>query len=250
MTTTSQEEFAFNHDLEQDTIPERLLDDGLIQYFRSRYSVREKLMSTFDRHEAERVKSELARIDRLRDHFRFGESHKSDMDELRSSLAKWKQAARIETTESIQKLNFEINQLHREIEIKQRVNGDGWALAEDMKKLASKSKRYKSLESLLAKLIPTPNQEPEEPLQHPHFESTIPRTNSQLDSDSMFTVSAVTLEKGSLRGSYTMFSIEKFAIDSVLHGGNNGDRDPLREQRNPNSLRYFHFPANNMIWVS
>jgi len=246
MTTINQEDFAIGHRHEQQTLPERLQDDGLVQYFRSRYSTRKELMSSFDTHETERVKSELFRIERLRKHFRVSERHKSDMDTLGRSLANWKQAARIEAEKDIKILISEIKSLQDKIN--QGMNGDERTVAEDMSKLDPKIKLYKGLKSLLPKLIPDRNQDPEEPQQNVNC-LPAPGTNSQLDSDFGFTVSTVTLEKDSLSSSYTKFSMEKFALNNILHGGGPGQRDPLKEKQKPNTLRYFHFPANNMIWV-
>jgi len=146
-------------------------------------------------------------------------------------------------------LRVDIKNLQHEVKLHQQQNRDRSTVAQDVSKLDNKLNQFKILESLVPKLIPNANPESEGPLQHPRSSDPTPGTNSQLDSDFGFTVTTVTLERDSLSDSYTNFSMEKFALNNVLHGGNSDERDPLRENPKPNSLRYFHFPANNMIWV-
>ena len=245
MATTSQETFTNDIREEWETIPDRLLDDGLVKFFRARYSIRKKLISTFDEHETNRVNSELDRINRLRENFRFNESHKSDMNDLGSSLAKWKQAARTDVEERMMRLKSQIN------ELQQGANMDRQVSSEHRSNLEDKQNKYQQLESLLSKLIPNVDKEPEpsKAAQPPRCSSPIHQTNSQLDSDFGFTVSTITLEKESLSGSFTKFSMEKFDLNEVLHDRESTEKDPLKEKPKPNSIRYFHFPANNMTWV-
>ncbi|KAF7937318.1 uncharacterized protein EAE98_001632 [Botrytis deweyae] len=66
-----------------------------------------------------------------------------------------------------------------------------------------------------------------------------------------FSVSKITLKKGQSENSakitsFDQYQMERYSVSDVLEP--NGDEDPWAKE-NTESIRYFHFPANNMKWI-
>jgi hypothetical protein len=84
-----------------------------------------------------------------------------------------------------------------------------------------------------------------------------PSRNRSTDSYGI-SVSRITLEKKTRNSSsYTGYKIDRFPLNDVLYEDPDEkkeirDRNPLRRldpASNPGTIRYFHFPSNNMHWI-
>ncbi|CAG8983894.1 hypothetical protein HYALB_00005533 [Hymenoscyphus albidus] len=62
-------------------------------------------------------------------------------------------------------------------------------------------------------------------------------------------VSKITLEKSSTSSSYMNSGIERYDLHKVLYDKENNPLRRMASTDNPNTIRYFHFPSNNMHWI-
>ncbi|KAH8602515.1 hypothetical protein B0O99DRAFT_587613 [Bisporella sp. PMI_857] len=112
----------------------------------------------------------------------------------------------------------------------------------DNLKAKYKEREKKRIESELARVARLRNHF----CSNSHPDVSSPGSNSQFDAEFGYAVSTITLSKSLLLGSYNKFSMEKYALHDVFGGG---DNNPLKRPPKPSTLSYFHFPANNMIWI-
>jgi hypothetical protein len=220
-------------DFFEQQIPERLVDDALVQYFRSRYAKRQALRASLKSHDLDRIDEELKRIDRLRSHFY--SSHEADMSILRESRNDWILRAKMRCKREKESVQEELKKLQTMSDAKSKLL------------IAREKEELRVLEAVPNLIIhsspigvntPSPSD--------PASEAPSPGTNSKIDSEYGFTVSEITMRKTSPSGSYDDFAMKKYPLKDVLDG--TGD-DPLSEKIDSKTLRYFHFPANNMIWI-
>jgi hypothetical protein len=54
------------------------------------------------------------------------------------------------------------------------------------------------------------------------------------------------LRKEDFMFSYGHFSVAGYPLQDILH---NKEDNPIRQNGEPHTLRYYHFPANSMHWV-
>jgi hypothetical protein len=247
------------NDFYEQEVPERLQDDPLVSYFRCRYKEREALLSHFEerfkekKYKFERVKQELTRIEELRSEFHT--THKYHMDRLRDAREAWmkeakeKCAERIQTVqESVESLRGKtdhksLSQLSRkldELRILSRVptlTVEDPPLTNSTKSRSSTSSRDSGNSAISpSKAIDTT--------------STIRSTEiSQPDPDHGFMVSMITLRKKAPKSSYVNFEMDKLPVNKALDGTPDNPLKQRCEHCEPDTLRYFHFPANNMDWV-
>jgi hypothetical protein len=242
--------------------PERLQDDPLVSYFRCRYKERKDLMADFEKrfkdkkHKFERIKQELARIDELRSEF--DSSHGFFMERLRTSRETWIQQAkkkcRVETLnvektvaelvkkgdqksrELLSRKQYELNILERvpnislenpSTEIPPPKTEDSSASAESQQSTAFRTAEEQK--------TPTVGETEEE--------------DSPVDPDHGFMASMITLKKDSPRSSYVRFEMEKYPVNEALDGSPNNPLKQRCKRCEPDTIRYFHFPANNMAWI-
>lgn len=74
------------------------------------------------------------------------------------------------------------------------------------------------------------------------------RPNSSLQEDKAYGFAAyeIKLKRNAGSGSYGDYSLKGHALQNVLY---DRDTSPLVQTCDKNIIRYFHFPANNMLWV-
>lgn len=243
--------------------PDRLQDDPLVSYFRSRYKEREHMLKleTFEKkfegkkytlerikQELERVEQELTRIDELRSEF--DGSHGFFMERLRTSRENWKKYAKD-------------NCLNETIEVQKMIEH----LAKQSDKKSQKLLSWKRYELDILKRVPNIK------LEDLSTESVPPKTGgststgpqpsnteehttptktdtSQDDPDHGFMASMITLKKKTPNSSYIQFEMEKYAVNKALD--DTWVENPLKQRCNhceSDTLQYFHFPANNMSWI-
>lgn len=73
-----------------------------------------------------------------------------------------------------------------------------------------------------------------------------PVTSSQNDIGYGFRASEITLKRTGTNFSYGDYRIKSHAVNDILI---KKDNNPLRQRCEDNAIRYFHFPANHMLWV-
>lgn len=250
-------------DFYKNEVPERLQDDPLISYFRCRYSEREALLTSYEkrfakkRYKFERIEQELTRIDQLRSEF--DKSHERYMDRLRSSRATWVQQAKKRCRGETAQVRNIIRELeargddearelllrkHYELGILERVPDmpTEYPSMTNPIKTAASSASAESQESAAATL----------PAMENHTVPTsrsMDAAGSQVEPDHGFMVNMITLERESSSSSYVKFGMEKYPVNEALDGKPHRQLRQRCKQCEPNTLRYFHFPANNMDWI-
>ncbi|KAI9646050.1 hypothetical protein NHQ30_005488 [Ciborinia camelliae] len=256
-TSTTKED----RDLFDDSTPQKLLDDGdyISLYLRCRYDQRDQFEAGLPKEfkdklpedYQQKVKRELARITELREIF-FGndrnfshitklkelkvawklhaiknvytnsEKNNARMLELEEDGAKWKQEL-----EAIEKPPVDVTSRLRHAKLKKLIQENTEAI-----KIAVKKKRV--LESV-ANWVP------------PEDERYEKKNDVPDGSGYGFNVSKITLGKDqSEASSFKEYKIEKYSVPDVLDP--KADQDPW-ETETTDSIRYFHFPANNMKWI-
>jgi hypothetical protein len=78
-----------------------------------------------------------------------------------------------------------------------------------------------------------------------------PITSLEEDKGYSFVAYKITLKRtqeaqGSQTSSFNEYSLDTRPVHDILY---NKEDNPLTEKCEKNTIRYFHFPANNMLWV-
>jgi hypothetical protein len=256
--------FAANEprDLYEHEAPERLQDDPLVSYFRCRYKERKDLLSLFEKrfrdkkHKYERIKQELARIDELRSEF--DSSHEFFMERLRTSRKTWIQHAKKTCHDETPKVEKTIAALVKKHD-------------ENSRELLSRKQYELNILKRVPKIkLETPSTEKTPPktedssISAESRQSTAIRTtekqktssigsaeagDSLVDPDHGFMANMITLKKDSPGSSYVHFEMEKYSVNKALDGSPDNPLKQRCKHCEPDTLRYFHFPANNMAWI-
>ena len=221
-------------DFYEDEAPDHLQDDPLVSYFRSRYKEREDLLVRLKgkKHEFERIKQELARIEELRSEF--DSSHTFFMERLRTSREAWKRYAKGNCAEETRKVEKMIADV-----------------VEKDDKTAREQLSRKQFELNILKRVPNiemENLSPESGRLETE-DSSIETESVLVDPDHGFMTNMITLTKDSHGSSYVHFKMEKYPVNEALDGSPSNPLKQRCKHCEPDTLRYFHFPANNMSWI-
>ncbi|KAG4443297.1 hypothetical protein IFR05_001241 [Cadophora sp. M221] len=243
-----------------DEVPEQLKDDCLVQYFRCRFEYREALKSTYD-------DSQRGTIDRRTS---------SSSDNYRQTV--WRRHAIDKREDNAADLNSRIWKLIHSGKIKYRSDGlrriafekkilsalRSWTrpnepplprLLRDLKNADDAAAAAAQFKNPLAKLIEklTHKSRPEElKVRRPILEPLEVIHNGR-DFNCPEDSYGISVQKITLRqsdpfcpSSYMSYSTDKYSPFNVIIAS---DTNPLTEKCEPNTIRYFHFPSNNMHWI-
>lgn len=248
-------------DFYEKDVPERLQDDPLVSYFRCRYKQRDDLLATFKerfkekKHKFERIEQELTRVDQLRS--RFEKSHEFHMKRLRASRATWIRQAKTRCLGETQKVEEKIAQLKTKNDEESREQlPRQWYELNILKRVPN----IKTEDSSMANPPKTTDSSRSAesqgsiaiPITEDHKTTTVKSTDvesSQVDPDHEFMVNMITLKKVPPKSSYVHFEMEKCTVNKALDGACDSPLKHRCKRCEPDTLRYFHFPANNMDWI-
>ncbi|TGO40726.1 hypothetical protein BHYA_0032g00050 [Botrytis hyacinthi] len=258
---------ASKKDFYDDSTPEELLKAGdyVSLYLRCRYDQRGHIETgQLDEFEAglpgdfrkglpgdykKKIKHELDRIAELRAIFAGRESNLSDITKLNKLKVAWKKNAINSSGENSNKNARWLMQLKEQQEgSKQKFEASqnesttatqvGKDLAENDRKILAAENKDRILKDVAKWKPPC---------------GSIAEAQKVVSDDSGygFNVSKITLEKGQLNdadktASFDRCQIKKYSVSEVLDF--NGGQGPWARE-NTESIRYFHFPANNMKWI-
>ncbi|KAF7897210.1 hypothetical protein EAF00_005438 [Botryotinia globosa] len=258
---------ALNKDFYDDSTPQELLktDDYVSIYLRCRYDRRGHIENgQLDDFEAslpddfrkglpgdykKKIKHELDRIAELRAIFAGRERNLSNITKLNKFKVAWKNNA-INSSQKNSKNNTRgLNELKKQHEgLKRKFEAShnesttatqvGKDLAENDRKILAAENKDRILKEVAK-------------WKHPCVSIAEAEKVVSDDSGYGFNVSKITLEKGKLNvadktASFDQYQIKKYSVSEVLDF--NDGQDPWARE-NTESIRYFHFPANNMKWI-
>jgi hypothetical protein len=203
-----------------DNTPEDLQDNPLILYFRCEYNSRDEVKQLFSPAERKKIDLELERIEKLRSAFtQIVENNLLVQSMSRSRMAWRRHAKELCSSEAEKKkVNARLKEApaaskprHRgHLGLLQRVSS--WRISAD-------------------------------PLR--------PNTSLEEDRGYGFVVYKITLKRndkpqGSRTSSFNKYSLDTHPVHDILY---KKEDNPLAEKCKKDTIRYFHFPANNMLWV-
>lgn len=203
----------------RDNTPHNLQDNPLILYFRCKYSERDGLKQYYEQTDPvqrKRIDLELDRIDRLRSNFTKHVENVPLFTSMKHSRSNWRQHAKSKCFEEKKRLSRLLNKATT-CELRKRYERD-----------------LCTLQAFEASA---------DPLQH--------ETGAEEDKGYGFVVYKISLKrkpptKESPQSSYKDYSYSGYPLNDILY---KKQSNPLMEECEENSIRYFHFPANNMRWV-
>jgi hypothetical protein len=205
-----------------DSTPEYLQDNPLILYFRCKYDYRDTLKEMFSGVERDKIDLELERIEKLRSVFGQNVKNGPLVQNMSRSKMEWRRHAKGICGGKDEKEK-----------LKTRLKEPGCPL--------ESKKRYREYLGLLERVkdwVISPD-----PLR--------PNTSLEEDKGYGFVVQKITLKRnpdaqGSSASSFNEYRLDTYPVHDVLY---TKDNNPLTEKCEKDTIRYFHFPANNMLWV-
>jgi hypothetical protein len=199
--------------------PKYLHDDPLYLYFCCKYSQRDALMQTLSVPQKQAIVSELEGIEKLRAEFSQQVDNVSLIQRLKSCRSQWRIQAKARCDVEIKKC--------------MRILRDALPRDQDLWR-----RRLKLLNAVKNWQL-----SPDYPC---------PRVKLEDSRDDGFQVNKISLSKivpseESGASYYGDYCLDTYPLNDVLY---NEQRSPLKQEyHDQNSIRYFHFPANNMLWV-
>jgi hypothetical protein len=258
-------------DFVPDDIPEMLKDDSLVAYSRCRFADREGFMKNLkDKHGEERLKAEIERIKTLRNEYETRKDDHVEVLEYRRKL--WKQHAKNESAKNLKSLSERLDQMK-----KLPTDPDSYRRLreEHEKRILEEVGKWEEHDPEMPPCLKdsTTITGAESRRRLPVFSSrkngiTGPLSNSSRsqgpaivatnESDSEndnyasygMHVRRITMKNSSavMSPSYKIDGFDSYPLKDIL-GKSVKDDNPLTTECDPNTIRYFHFPANNMRWV-
>lgn len=201
--------------------PEDLQDNALILYFRCRYDDRERLKQIFNDAERSRIDLELERIEKLRSAFAQRVENNPLVQSMTRSRISWRRYAKEKCASKVEKEK-----------VKSLLRGA------QNQELKQRYREHASLLQRVEKWTITPD-----PVR--------PNTSLEEDKGYGFMVQKIILKRiqefpGSGISSFGKYHLDTHQVHDVLYKKEN---NPLTEKCEEDTIRYFHFPANNMLWV-
>ncbi|KAM3067868.1 hypothetical protein ACMFMG_011353 [Clarireedia jacksonii] len=216
-------------DFKDDTKPDHLLNDPVALYLRARYGQREAFFNEQNEDSRMKIDHERKRIAGLRGRFALNDNNKKMLEKLQNLRKEWKKSAREKCADNKTYVENEFEKTLKDIE-------------PDIKSGEVRRRKENKLQ-ILEKVA--------------NWNTTIDTgetndNNGNVTDESGygFKMAKITLERGSSQGSpFKKYKLEKFSIDEAI--GPKPKRNPWAENResNTDTIRYFHFPANNTEWV-
>lgn len=197
-----------------ESTPAHLRDDPLILYFRCKFADRDRLLNCLTPAQREKITSELDRVDQLRSSFSQNVNNVTLVQVMPRARLTWRRIAKERSPEKI----AELRKLLR--------------VVVDLERKRKTRRNILNLESVSGWRITA------DPLR--------PNTSPEEDKGYGFVAHESVLTKDPESGSYGDYSPKQYPLHDVLY---NKTASPLAQTCDDNKIRYFHFPANNMLWV-
>lgn len=266
-------------DFVADQIPEQLKDDCLVGYFRCRYKNRDALKSTYDELQQGRIDREITRISNLRRGFEETERNKPDIELFKYRQALWRMHAisnreanlkdvkeRVEEMVKSKKSKLKEEDRSRRVDFEKEilVAVNKWRQPRSL--LLTKPKTIQDAEESEEKAV----ERAKDPLKYlivkvakkwkgeekKHKRPTL-ETRETIDTSRIcehpedsygISVHKMTLRRSdpTCPSSYMKYDTERYPLSEILVAN---EMNPLTVDCEPNTIRYFHFPANNMHWI-
>ncbi|KAH7399882.1 hypothetical protein BKA64DRAFT_467978 [Cadophora sp. MPI-SDFR-AT-0126] len=270
-------------DFEPDVIPEQLKDECLVNYFRCRYKERPALKTKYEappqnneRDQRGRIGREIDRIEKLRNGFDETVRNKPDIELFKYRQVMWRRYAistcetNLKTVEARVKKWIESNKFKSNAESDRRIELEKKILTavsrwENPEKppLPKILQDEEKAEKEAAALITDPltylsekitkrfkaKKEDSRPPPLQRRETIDTSREFELPEDSYgISVHKITLRQSdkSSPSSYMSYDTKRYPLSEILLAS---DTNPLTEACEPNTIRHFHFPANNMHWI-
>ncbi|TEY39017.1 hypothetical protein BOTCAL_0472g00040 [Botryotinia calthae] len=263
---------ASGKDFFDDSTPQKLIDDNdfVSLYLRCRYDRRgndvdrdglhnfvaglpEESRKKFSKDYEDKINEELERIAELRALFAGKARNFPDIDKLKRLKKAWKKNAITsceanlkENAHYVMEVKTDLAKPMREYKASGSDLTDAAQVIKDPEKKDEEIRRAENKDRILRKVASwkLPDDSVDED------EKDVPKDVPD-NSGYGFTVSKITLEKrqfddAAKTTSYGQYKMEKHSVSGVLEPKH--DKDPWAKE-NTESIRYFHFPANNMEWI-
>jgi len=203
-----------------DGTPEDLRDIPLILYLRCKYDLRDKLKKIFSPADRTRIDLELERVDKLRSTFARPVENNILVQSMTISRRVWRDHAK-----NLCRGNSEKEKVEKAL-LKEN-------LTEEQ---IQRYRTYTGPDGLLERVRNwTTTADPVRP-------STSPKE----DKGYGFVVQRITLKRNDGISSFGEYVLKTYPVHDVLY---DKDNNPLTEKCEADTIRYFHFPANCMLWV-
>jgi hypothetical protein len=100
----------------------------------------------------------------------------------------------------------------------------------------------------VAKRFKPKKEKPKRPSLEPRETIDTSRVFERPEDSYGISVHKITLKRSDIScpSSYMSYSTDRYPLSKILLAS---DTNPLTEKCKPNTIRYFHFPANNMHWI-
>lgn len=253
-----------------DDIPEQLKDDCLVAYLRCRYSTREKLRSGLETDKQERINRELERIADLRKTFEAEDRNKTAMEIFCYRQIEWRIHAIKSREDYLNNLNAKLDMMMaqnkpkltaaerpRRFELEKLIlsavgNWERATLPPTPNELGGPEDQEDSKSSILAKFMSKFKKEPLKSNSNltPNPEPTgSPNQDFHIPDDSYgISITKVTLKRSHEADSpfFQLEDTQRYPLKEILE---DAPTNPLKKCDGTDTIRYFHFPANNMHWI-
>ncbi|PVH89197.1 hypothetical protein DL98DRAFT_97495 [Cadophora sp. DSE1049] len=271
-------------DFEPDEIPEQLKDECLVNFFRCRYKERPELKTKYEalpqkneRDQRGRIGREIDRIEKLRNGFDETERNKPDIELFKYRQTMWRRHAigtcrdnfvnvEARVAEWIKCNKFKSKaESDRRIELEKKILTavSHWKPPDEPSTLPKILQDAKKAEEEAAALIKDPltyliekatkrfkaKKEESKPPSLQRRETIDTSRKFELPEDSYgISVHKITLRQSdkSCPSSYMSYGTDRYPLSEILLAS---DTNPLTKRCEPNTIRHFHFPANNMHWI-
>jgi hypothetical protein len=233
------EDLIKREDFYVDPAPEHMENDTLSTYFRSRFAEREALLESVDEANRERILRELKRISDLRNEYVLMARDGENIRTLINLRADWRAHATKSCKTNIKNLSSRVSsmkKLRKDTEWKRRREKWEYKILQNVKdwELQRPTAPWPELGQNY-----TPSGTENGPIDHP----------TRVSNGKNFDVSEITFERRSENDPFMNFETKEYPLQGIL---SQTDANPLRRldgEKALNTIRYFHFPHNNMYWV-
>jgi hypothetical protein len=197
-----------------ESVPDHLRNDPVALIFRCKYSYRDRLKESFNATQQQEVESELKRVEKLRSSFATHVENADLVQSMKFSRRAWRSHAKARCRDEMARI----------------------------KKLLDKDKskpndRYRRDLKTLQE-VGTWTTAIIDPI---HSDTPV-----EEEEDYGLTTYKITLRKNLGTLSYNTYDLDEYPLHEVLYKKEN---NPLMEPCRENTIRYYHFPGNDMLWV-
>ncbi|KAH6712755.1 hypothetical protein BKA61DRAFT_484150 [Leptodontidium sp. MPI-SDFR-AT-0119] len=235
-------------DFVPDEIPEQLQDECLVNFFRCRYADRPALEAGYEKPQRGRIRREITRIDKLREGFEETDRNKPDIELFEYRKAMWRRHAIDTCKDNFNQIEARVTKLIASKKFKTKEDSDRHAKKAEEEAAALAKDPLTYLVEKVAKRFEPKKEKPKRPSSEPRETIDTSRKFEHPKDSYGISVHKITLKQSdtSCPSSYMSYSTDRYPLSEILLAS---DTNPLTEKCKPNTIRYFHFPANNMHWI-